>query len=458
MSKKNQIIPVKIGDRIELAIEAMASSGDGIGRVDGYMIFVPSGLVGDRALVEIVKITPRFGTAKELERVHSSGHRVSPPCPVFPQCGGCRFQDFDYDQQMKFKVKIVAYALRRLAGLEGGMEIKSLPAPEPWHYRNRAVFSVAGHGNNLKLGFLRRGTHDVVDSNQCGILVNPINEVKEWIRTLLVHHAISVYDRSSQTGFLNGLFIHRAETTGQTLVGFLTKEGKFPVEFIRDVSDPAKLQRFGITGIVQSVSPRKGGKFGQEKHRVLWGDSFLTEQLNDLRFRMSMGTFFQVNAKQTVKLYDLVSGWIPGETDGRVLDVYCGNGGISLWLARRGLKVLGIEESSQAIDDARESARMNGIDHCRFLAGPAEDHLARLTKEGPFNTVVLDPPRKGCSSKVIEAIETLEPERIIYVSCNPATLARDLAKLTSYRIGAIHVVDMFPQTQHVETAVHLTRV
>jgi 23S rRNA (uracil1939-C5)-methyltransferase len=416
----NNNIPVKNGDQFELVVEAMASSGDGICRHDGYTIFLPSGILQDRVVAEIIKTTPRFATARTKEIVQPSPFRETPPCPAFPSCGGCRFQDLTYDQQMKFKINTVTDALRRIGGIETSVEIKSKPTDEPWHYRNRARFSIHKNKGKINIGFLRRGSHQVVDSDQCGILIDPINDIKEWIRLILKDHDISIFDSRRRKGFLGGLVIHHSESTGESLIGFLTTRGNFSKKFISSI--------------------------------------YLSEKLNEINWRLSLGSFFQVNPKQTIKLYDTVRDWACQDTNNLVVDVFCGNGGISLWLAKAGLNVLGIEESELAVDDARESAKLNDFQYCQFLAGKAETHLANLQTDKPIGTVIVDPPRQGCSPKVVQAINDIAPKRIIYVSCNPATLARDLAKLNSYQIQDICVIDMFPQTQHVETAVHLSRV
>ena len=450
-------IPVIVGDQIELTVETMASSGDGICRHEGYTIFLPSAIVGDRALAEIVKTAPRFANAKVAELIEPSPFRTQPPCPVFPLCGGCRFQDLVYEKQMEFKVRTVADALQRIAGITPPAEIKSIPADDPWNYRNRASFSVHKKSKKVGLGFLRRSSHQVVDSNQCGILLDPINNIKEWIRELLQDHDISIFDPKRRKGFFGGLIIHHSEKTGESLIGFLTTRGNFSREFIRAVSDSEKSKQFGIVGVIQTISPRKTVITPKGDNRILWGKEFLTEQLGDIRWRLSLGSFFQVNPRQTVKLYDLVRDWACQDMEGLALDVYCGNGGISLWLASAGLHVLGIEESACAIEDARASAIMNDLEQCSFIAGRAERSLTNLDTDKPVGVVIIDPPRQGCSPEALQAIADLEARRIIYVSCNPATLARDLKKLTAYTIKDICVLDMFPQTQHVETAVLLTR-
>ena len=454
----NNNIPVKTGDQIELVVEAMASSGDGICRHDGYTIFLPSGILQDRVVAEIIKTAPRFATAKTKEIVQSSPFRETPPCPVFPICGGCRFQDLTYDQQMKFKINTVFDALRRIGGIETSVEIQSKPADKPWLYRNRARFSIHKNKGKINIGFLRRGSHQVVDSNQCGILIDPINDIKEWIRLILQDHDISIFDSRRRKGFLGGLVIHHSESTGESLIGFLTTRGNFSKKLISSICDPDMLKKFGIVGVLQTISPRKTIITPKGENRVLWGQAYLSEKLNEISWRLSLGSFFQVNPKQTKKLYDQVRDWACQTTNNLVVDVFCGNGGISLWLAKAGLHVLGIEESELAVDDARESAKLNDFQHCQFLAGKAETHLKNLQTDKPIGTVIVDPPRQGCSSEVVQAIIDIAPKRIIYVSCNPATLARDLAKLNSYTIQDISVIDMFPQTQHVETAVHLSRV
>jgi 23S rRNA (uracil1939-C5)-methyltransferase len=451
-------IPVKIGDQIELVVEAMASSGDGIARHDGYTIFLPSGILLDRVKAEISKTTPRFANAKIIEIIQSSSFRATPPCPVFPHCGGCRFQDLNYEQQMEFKVKTVSDALRRIGGIEPSIEIKPFPADNPWSYRNRARFSISKSKGKINLGFLSRGSHQIVDSHQCGILIDPINEIKEWLRTILQENDISIFDSRRRKGFLGGLVIHHSESTGESIIGFLTTRGHFSKTVKAAICNPQMLEKFGIVGAIQTISPRKTTITPNGENRVLWGQSYLKEKLNDVTWKLSLGSFFQVNPKQTIKLYDLVRNWACQDLNNLVVDAFCGNGGISLWLAKAGLHVLGIEESKLAVNDARESAKLSEFQNCQFLAGKAEDHLTNLQTDKPIGTIIVDPPRQGCSPKVVQSIIDIAPKQIIYVSCNPATLARDLAKLNSYQIQDICVVDMFPQTQHVETAVLLSKV
>lgn len=456
MAKSRNIIPVKTGDRLELNIETQGSSGDGICRHQGYTLFVPDSLPGDRVMGEISKTTARFGVVRVLERLQLSEFRIAPPCPVFPECGGCKLQDLRYDRQMQFKVGVVTDSLRHIAKIPPPEDIKTLPADRPYHYRNKASFAVSLKDKKVEIGFYKQGTHEVADSDSCDILLAPINGVKEWIRGLLEKHRVHIYDEKTRKGLLRGIVVRHSETTLETLIGFVTTKGRFPKPFMEELRDSKNLQRFHIVGVVQNLNERDTNIILGQQTRLLWGKTYFKDQLDGLKFRLSLGSFFQVNSPQSVKLYEVIQKWAtPG--DGKVLDAYCGSGGISLWLARAGLPVIGIEEFALAIEDAKESARLNGIESCEFLSGTVEKHLPRFTEGGTIDTVIVDPPRKGCSEEVINSLLKISPERIIYVSCNPSTLARDLSRMDSYHIEDMVVIDMFPQTQHVETAVLLVR-
>lgn len=455
MSKPKYISPVKLGDRLELNVETLASSGDGLCRHKGYTLFVPTGLAGDRVLAEVSKVTPRFGVTRVVNRIEDSPVRIPAPCPVFPQCGGCKLQSLSYEKQMEFKVQMVADSLTRIGKLDIPETIQTLPAEHPYHYRNKGSFAVQEKKGKLRIGFFKEGTHDVEDAEQCDILLPPINAMKEWIRKLLLKHHISIYNENSHKGFFRGLVIRHSPGTGESLIGLLTTSNIFPRSFVRDLATSGQIKQFNVSGIVQNFNPRATNVILGDVTRVIWGQSCFNDRLDDLQFRLSLNSFSQVNPWQTIRLYDLVRDWALAGGEGRVLDAYCGSGGISLWLAKSGANVLGIEEVPEAVESARRSAQINGLaDRCEFIAGDAEKHMAQTG----ISTVVLDPPRKGCSEKVISSLAEMNPDRIVYVSCNPSTLARDIGRLTAYKIKKICVIDMFPQTPHVETATLLQRV
>lgn len=454
MAKTNNIIPVKTGDRLELTIETQGASGDGICRHEGYTLFVPGGLPGDQVMGEISKITPRFGVVQVLERLKDSEFRIAPSCPVFPECGGCKLQDLNYDRQIEFKVGVVTDSLQHIAKIPAPEEIKTLKADRPYHYRNKASFALSLQDKKLEIGFYKQGTHAVADSNSCDILLAPINEVKEWLRGLLEKHRVHIYDETKRKGFLRGIVVRHSETTLETLIGFVTTKGRFPKPFLEELKASKNLERFHVTGVVQNLNDQSTNIILGQQTRLLWGKTYFTEQLDGMKFRLSLGSFMQVNTPQAIRLYQVIQEWAK-TGDGKILDAYCGSGGISLWLARAGLKVVGIEEFAPAIEDAKESARLNEIESCEFLAGTVEQHLPKFTEGEAIDTVIVDPPRKGCSKEVITSLLKIAPDRIIYVSCNPSTLARDLARMDAYQIEDMVVIDMFPQTQHVETAVLL---
>lgn len=454
MTKPKYVPPVKRGDLLELTVETLASSGDGLCHHHGYTLFIPASLAGDCVLAEVVKITPRFGVTRVIRRIEDSPNRIPAPCPVFPQCGGCKLQSLRYENQMDFKVQMVVGSLKRIGKLDI-KNLQTLPAEQPFHYRNKGSFAIQERGGKLRIGFFKEGTHEVEDSDQCDILLPPINEMKEWVRRLLVKHRIQIYNETTHKGFFRGLVIRHSPSTCESLIGLLTTSGDFPSAFVRDLVASPQVKRFHLSGIVQNFNPRATNIILGETTRVVWGQDYFNEQLGNLRFRLSLTSFSQVNPDQTVRLYDLVREWAACDNNGQVIDAYCGSGGISLWLAKSGARVIGIEELPSAVEDARHSAQLNGLsEQCEFLAGAIETHVGRFKG---ISTIIVDPPRKGCSEKVIHAIIDMQPERIVYVSCNPSTLARDLGKMLEYKIEKLCVVDMFPQTPHVETVVLLTR-
>lgn len=455
MAKLKLNIPVKKGDRLELDVETLASSGDGLCRHEGYTLFSPGGLPGDRILGKVVKVTPRFGVVNMLKTIELSKDRVDPPCPVFYKCGGCKFQDLNYEKQLQFKMQVVKDSLQRIARLEAPENIEIIPADSQYQYRNKGSFAVQGNTGKPQIGFYAEGSHDVADSEGCDILLPAINKAKEWVRKLLVKYEISIYHERSHRGLLRGLVIRHSTSTGETLVGLVTNKGRFPRNFLAELSQEKNLKELGIVGLIQNINSQNTNVIMGPENRVLWGKNHYTENLGGLTFNLSLGSFFQVHSKQAEKLYGLINQWT-GETESQtVVDAYSGSGGIALWLAKQGKNVIGIEKYEPAMEDAQKSAESNSLSNCRFLTGTVEEHAPKLASRENIHTFIVDPPRKGCSETVIKTLLEVKPRQIIYVSCNPSTLARDLERLEGYDIKDIKVFDMFPQTQHVETAVRL---
>jgi len=452
MAKQKYVIPVRQGDKLELTVESQGSSGDGICKYKGYTLFIPRGLPKDQIIAEVIKVTPRFGITRIIKQRSPSPDRVKAPCPVFNKCGGCKLQDLNYDKQIEFKVGVVKNALKHIGKIEPSL-IRSVPAEKNYHYRNKGSFAVQKQGGFLRMGFFKQGSHDVVSTERCDILHDQINDTKEFIRELLIKHQVSIYDEKKHVGLFRELVIRHSQTSKKILVGLVTTLGDFSEEFLKELTDKNSCNKLNICGIVQNVNSQNTNVILGKKTHVLWGQGVLNEQLGDLKFRLSLTSFFQVHPEQTIQLFEIIGEWAKNTT-GRVLDAFCGIGAISLWLGQSGLRVVGIEELPQAVLDAQASAKENHIDSCVFIEGKVEEHIRKF-KEQDIEIIILDPPRKGCSEKVIEAVSEIKPKKVIYVSCNPSTLARDLARLDSYDIKDIAVIDLFPQTQHVETAVLL---
>ena len=455
MAKQKHTIPVRPGAKLELTVDSQGSSGDGICKYEGYTIFTPGGIPGDKVFAEVIKTTPRFGVTRLIKRLSPSPDRVKAPCPVFEQCGGCKLQDIKYDKQMEFKVGVVKDALKHIGKIQTP-SIKSIPAEKTYHYRNKGSFAIQKQGGFLRMGFFKQGSHDVVSTEKCEILHEQINDAKEFIRELLIKHQVSIYDEKKHLGLVRELVIRHSPETNQLLVGLVTTPGDFPEEFLQDLTDKDSCKKLNIYGIVQNINSQKTNVILGKETRTLFGKGQINEKLGKINFKLSLTSFFQVHPEQTIRLFETIADWAKNCT-GRILDAFCGVGAISLWLGQSGLRVIGIEELPQAILDARASAQENNIESCTFIEGKVEDHIRKF-KTQDIEIIILDPPRKGCAEKIIQAISEITPKKIIYISCNPSTLARDLARLENYRIEDIVVIDLFPQTQHIETAVLLTLI
>ena len=453
MAKQKHIIPVRSGQKIELTVVNQGSSGDGVCKHKGYTLFVPGALPGDEVFVEVIKVTPRFGVTRVIERRLPSPYRIEPPCPVFSQCGGCKLQDLKYDKQVDFKVSVVKNALKHIAGIDPP-SIRTIPAKQIYHYRNKGSFAIQKQDGFVRMGFFKQGSHDIISTERCEILPDQINKIKEWVRELLITHKISIYDEQKHLGLFRELVIRHSEQTNQSLIGLITTRGDLKKEFLTDLTMKASCDSLNIYGLVQNINPQKTNVILGKETRVLWGQGHLHEKLGNLKFRLSLTSFFQVHPEQAVRMFETIGEWTKNSS-GRILDAYCGVGAISLWLGKLGLNVVGIEEVSQAVEDAHASAKENGINSCSFMQGKVEERISEFKKQD-IETIILDPPRKGCSIKVLQAVSEISPKLVIYISCNPSTLARDLARLEGYRISDIVVIDLFPQTQHTETAVLLT--
>jgi 23S rRNA (uracil1939-C5)-methyltransferase len=445
------------GETLELAIDDLAFGGEGVGRVDGYVVFVRGGLPGDRVRVRVTEARGRFGRAVILDVLVASPDRVEPPCPYFGRCGGCRLQHLAYPAQLAFKEKQVRDCLERLGGT-GDFELRPiLAAPEPYGYRNKMEFTIAGDPVALGLHVFER--YDVVlDIERCLLESETMNALLHEFRRQLRERALSVWDPRTERGLLRFVMMREGRHTGESMVNIVAAAPD--VETLTPVADALRARVPSTASVVLNVNAKKASvAVGSEEH-LLSGRDHITESLDGVVFQVSANSFFQTNSRQAERLFAIVESACALDGSETLLDLYSGTGAISLLLARRVRAVYGIELAAAAVADAIRNARANGIENCTFLAGEVRHVLPELMRQGVrASVVVADPPRAGFHPKALSALAALAPERIVYVSCNPSTLARDVGDLVrqGYRLEWVQPVDMFPQTPHIEAVARLRR-
>lgn len=457
--KRSQEItaPVRTGERHRVRIVDLDADGDGVGRVREWVVFVPGAVPGDEAIVEITEIARRYGRGRLVELLEPSPDRVAPPCPVAGRCGGCQLQALDYAAQLRWKERRVREALRRIGGLHNLEVLPVLGMREPWRYRNKAQYPLAPVGGRLAMGFFARGTHEIVEAEDC-LIQDPLNvEVALLARRLLAEAGVPAYDETTGRGVIRHVVVRSSRARRTAMVVLVTNGPELPQ---RDTIVAGLAAHPQVVSVAQNVNPRRTNVIFGEETRILWGEPHLEEEIGHVRFLISPRSFFQVNSEQVGVLYEQVR--LDAGLSGReqVLDAYCGVGTIALYLAAQAAHVVGIESVPEAVEDARRNAGHNRIENAAFIVGRVEEALPGLIEQGlRFDVAVLDPPRKGCEPPVLEALAAAGVPRIVYVSCHPESLARDLARLAAlgYRIEQVQPVDMFPMTTHVECVARLSR-
>ena len=448
------------GDVLSVTIDDLAFGGEGVGRVDGYVVFVRGGVPGDRLRVRLVEARVRFGRGV-IEAIETpSPHRVDAPCPYFGRCGGCRLQHVEYAAQLAFKSKQVADCLSRLGGVAGFELRPILPAVATYGYRNKMEFTVAPRaGGAVTVGLHEAERYDsVLDVERCLLQSDRMNTLLDEARRFFAERGLSAYEQASGEGLLRFLMLREGQRTGEAMANVVTSAPA--VSEVQPLAERLRARVRETTSVVMSVNPKKASvAVGVEEH-LLGGRDHIRESLDGLTFQVSPGSFFQTNTLQAERLFALVleaAGLTGAET---VIDLYSGTGAISLLLARRCRWVYGIELAGTAVADANRNAELNGVVNCTFLAGEVRFVLPPLVAKGvSAEVVVADPPRAGFHPKALRSLVSLRPARIVYVSCNPATLARDVGELvqSGYRLEWVQPVDMFPHTPHIEAVARLAR-
>lgn len=446
---------MKKDDIVTLTIEDMGADGEGIGHVDGCTLFVKDAQAGDVIRAKVMKMKKSFGYARMLELLTPSPDRVEPRCPYHKQCGGCQIQALSYEKQLEYKKKKVLNNLQRIGGLKNLPEFDLIGMEQPYYYRNKAQFPFGTNKNGeIVTGFYAGRTHSIISNTKCYLGVEENERILKIILAHLNKYHIPSYDEQTGKGLLRHVLIRKGFTTGELMVCLILNGTHMP-EIERLVEQFVKIQ--GMTSITINVNTKRTNVIMGQEMRSVWGQDYITDYIGNVKYQISPLSFFQVNPVQTEKLYERALEYAALKSGETVWDLYCGIGTISLFLAQKAKQVYGVEIVPQAIRDAKRNAALNDFSNVEFYVGKAEEILPKKYREQGIcaDVIVVDPPRKGCDEALLRTIVQMQPKRVVYVSCDSATLARDLKYLIGegYEVVKGTVVDQFPHTVHVETIV-----
>ena len=459
---KNDIVTVEITD--------IGVSGEGIGHVDGYTLFIKDAVIGDVIEAKVMKAKKNYGYARLMKVITPSEYRVEPKCAFARRCGGCQIQEMSYDRQLVFKDQKIRGNLERIGGFTKD-QIDTVMQPvvgmeHPFGYRNKAQFPFGTdkEGNPIT-GFYAGRTHDIIANTDCALGVEQNKEILEIILQYMRENKIKSYNEKTGKGLIRHALIRYGFKTKEIMVCLVINGKKLP-KAERLIEKLIQIE--GMTSITISPNTRRDNVIMGDSYEILWGQGYITDYIGNVKYQISPLSFYQVNPVQTEKLYGLALEYADLKGDETVWDLYCGIGTISLFLAQKAKQVYGVEIVPQAIDDAKENAKINAIDNAEFFVGKAEEVLPEYYAEyerehngetAHADVIVVDPPRKGCDETLLETIVKMQPEKVVYVSCDSATLARDLKYLCAngYEIKMCRGVDQFPQSVHVETVVLLSK-
>ncbi|MCM3739422.1 23S rRNA (uracil(1939)-C(5))-methyltransferase RlmD [Oceanobacillus luteolus] len=451
--------PVKKNEYIDLKFEDLTHEGNGVGKINGYPIFVPYGLPGEDAVVKVIKVNKNFGFGKLIELKKESKERVEPPCNVYYKCGGCQLQHMSYDLQLFMKQNQVKNVLRKIAHLDHVPVHPTIGLEDPWRYRNKVQIPVGEKDGELITGFYRMRSHDIIEDMETCVIQDEVNDrMVHAVRRIANRIGIEAYDEKSHRGVLRHIMVRTGRETQEIMIVLITRTEKLPHadKLIRELTETFP----NIKSIVHNINNKRTNVIFGNKTKTIWGEDYIYDTIGDIRFAISPRSFYQVNPVQTKVLYEKALEYAQIDENDVVIDAYCGIGTISLFLAQKAKKVYGIEIVPDAIRDAKMNAELNGITNAEFVVGEAEKVMPKWKNEGfTPDVIVVDPPRKGCEVDFLQAMIEMEPKRIVYVSCNPSTLARDLVILEEggYETKEVQPVDMFSQTNHIEAVCLLER-
>ncbi|PWW20557.1 23S rRNA m(5)U-1939 methyltransferase [Cytobacillus oceanisediminis] len=447
----SRTLPVQKNDYIDVTFEDLTHEGAGVAKVDGFPLFVPNGLPGERAKVKVIKVNKGYGFARLIETYEESPYRVEAPCPIYKECGGCQLQHLSYEGQLLAKEKQVRDVLTRIGKLEDVKVHPVLGMKDPWRYRNKAQVPIGEQEGGLIGGFYQQRTHQIIDMKECLIQQEKNDEVVQKVKEICGRYGVRAYDEGRHKGELRHVMARYGLVTGEVMIVLVTRTNELPYKqkIVEEIVENIQ----GVKSVVHNVNSKKTNVIMGDVTRVLWGEEVIYDFIGDIKFAISARSFYQVNPEQTKVLYEKALEYANLSGEEKVIDAYCGIGTISLFLAQKAKEVFGVEIVPDAIEDARRNASLNGIINAEFAVGKAEEVIPDWYKKGnTADVLVVDPPRKGCDEALLQTILNMKPKKVVYVSCNPGTLARDLRILEDggYKTVEVQPVDMFPQTMHVE--------
>lgn len=451
--EKNDIVVVDILD--------MNQDGEGVGKVNGYPLFIKDTVIGDKAEVKVIKALKSFGYGRLIRVIEPSSDRIQPRCAVARQCGGCQLQAYAYEKQLIFKENKIRNHLERIGKIKDYVLEPIVGMEEPWRYRNKAQFPVGRNKDGeIAIGFYAGRTHSIIENEDCYLGEEINREILKSVKEYMEENGVPPYDEAAHQGLVRHILIRRGHYTREILVCIVINGRKLPYKE-RLVEKLLKFKKDGLKSITVNYNEEKTNVILGTELEVLWGTDFITDTIGGITFQISPMSFYQVNIAQTEKLYKKVLEFADLTGKETVWDLYCGIGTISLFLAQRAKKVYGVEIVPAAVQNARENAKRNGIQNVEFFLGASEEVLPEWyeKKKEKIDIIVVDPPRKGCERELLKTIVKMKPEKIVYVSCDSATLARDLKILEEegYKTKRVQGFDLFSQTVHVECVTLLHR-
>ena len=431
--------------------------GQGVAKIDNFVVFVSGAITGDTVEIEITETKKNYAIGQIINVVNPSEFRTEPPCKYYEQCGGCQLMHMDYNEQLRYKKNRVINELNRAdIHFEESIVQDTMGMEDPYRYRNKTAFSVTERNNKIQIGPYEQGTYNTVDINSCMLQSKEADNAVEAFKNLMTKYGIKPYNKKTKQGIIRNIVI-RNNRKDELMLIIVTTTENFPSKdnLVRDITSLVP----NIRTVVQNINDKDTNLILGRKNITLYGEGTITDMIDDLIFTISPETFFQINPVQTEKLYQTAIQYADIDKDDICFDIYCGIGTISLMAAKRAKKVYGVEIVEQSIINARENADKNNINNTEFFAGKAEVVVPRLYKQNiKADIVIVDPPRKGCEKEVIDTIISMSPKKVVYVSCNPSTLARDVKLLenSGYKLEKVQPVDQFPWTVHVECVIMMT--